>query len=209
MFRVVSIFLLLTVGLAAIVAPARHGWLPLWPAGLVEVVHVGAGGEVRRDVFEPVNGPTDDRWMVRRGGAEPEIMWLEMSHIESRNRPRSAAVVEDRAGGRYFGFLVGVRDAEGALLDPAPAWFERDYVVYQAAGDTLVVESADGERVELSLADVYLIYRPNRMGRADRWRLFFSRLRTRVADRAGLEADAQTSGIDVDVTTVGERLEVD
>lgn len=198
--KILSIFPLLALGLAAATIPARHGWLPLWPASLVEVVYSDDAGDIHREVFEPVSGPEDGRWLLRRGGSSGEILTLDMARVDSFDRPQSAAVVEDREDARHFGYLVGVRDGEeGELLEDASQWIDADLARYQdeASSMRLIVQSPEGDAAEFAFSEIRDVYRPNRMGRAARFRLFFSRLREqRIA-----ESDAAASAADSEADT--------
>lgn len=193
--KILSIFPLLALGLAAAAIPARHGWLPLWPASLVEVVYSDDAGDIHREVFEPVSGPEDGRWLLRRGGPSGEIVSLDMARVNSFDRPRSAAVVEDREDVHHFGYLVGVRDGEeGQLLEDASEWIDADLARYadEASPMRLIVQSPEGRSAEFAFSDIQRVYRPNRMGRAKHFSLFLSRLR----EHRIVESDAVASASD-------------
>lgn len=197
--KILSIFPLLALGLAIAAIPARHGWLPLWPASLVEVVYHDDAGDVHREVFEPVSGPEDGRWLLRRGGPSEEIITLDMARVDSFDRPKSAAVVEDRKGVRNFGYLVGVRDGEeGELLEDASEWIDADLARYrdETSSMRLIVQSPEGRAAELAFSGIRKVYRPNRMGRAERFRLFFSRLRGQRIAQSSADASAAASEAD-------------
>lgn len=189
MIRFLSIFPLLALVLVAVGLPARHGWLPLWPSPLVEIVHTDESGDVRRGIFETVHGPADGRWLLRSGQSR-EIESMAVSNVESYDKPLSAVVVESRNGGRYFGYLAGVRDgADGELVGSASKWIDGDFVEYsdEAPPYVLVFQTLEGDSIEIAFPELLRYYRPNRMSRADKARLFVARLRAQGFDS---ESDA-------------------
>lgn len=193
--RILSIFPLLALGLAAAAMPARHGWMPLWPAPLVEIVYRDDAGDIHREVFEPVGGPENGRWLLRRGGTLREIVTLDTDRVSSSDRPESAAVVEDRAGVRYFGYLAGVRDGEeGELLENTSEWIGADFARYEdeTSAMRLIVQSPEGGSHELAFSELRRSYRPNRMGRTEYFRLFLSRLREHRRTLPGARAELST-----------------
>lgn len=177
--------LLVFAGGIAVLMPARHGLLPLWPTGLAEVVYRAEDDATRIGLFEVVRAGADGELVLRgddvdgRGAGRLE---LAADAVLARSHPLTATVVVDRDGRRRFAYLSGVRAGAGAGAAPGDdALLRADHHGYRGEADhrLLLLRYPDGRSESLPLADLVRHYRPNRLGFPDKLRLFLSRFAER------------------------------
>lgn len=140
--------------------PARHVLVPLWPAQMEESLYQNDSNSIQR--------------IFHRAGAEPAFP----GKLIARNRPLTLLSVEREEQNPVVGYLSGVRPESEALVSPElPTWLEPDLIeVSSEPSKILVLVVADGEIVEIPLAGVRRLFRPNRLRLRDRLMLAWRRL---------------------------------
>lgn len=151
--------------------PARHVLDPLWPGVAGETLVLDASGE-------PVR-------ILHAGRHPPDQVGRLLRH----ERPSSLLAVEMRDGRRFFVFLAGVRPhAQARVASRMPGWTQPDRLVPpRGSSEVLVFETASGSPIDLPVAAIRRLYRPNRLSLIARAQLAWSRYREAAAhvDGAG------------------------
>lgn len=176
---VLGVPLLLVAGGIALLMPARHGLMPLWPSGLEEVVYADEAGVVHTGLFEVVRAGADGALVLRGDDITgPARLELEAAAVRARSRPLSAAVVVDREQRRRFAYLSGVRAGPETSLESGAGMpvraIRHDYGVADS-NHRLLLRYPDGRTETLPSGQLLRHYRPNRMSLLARLRLFASR----------------------------------
>lgn len=155
----------LAVSLLAVIAmatawPARHALVPMWPAGVDELLLNSGTGELRRE-FVAAAAPSPDSTLAR-------------------NRPVSLWRLETGDDGAILGWLAGARDASGALMEAPPEWLDAERIDAPLPEPVaLIVTRADRSTQVVPGAAVRRMYGPNRLPLLERVRLWFDRLASR------------------------------
>jgi phosphate transport system permease protein len=138
----VTTSILLVVGLLLLIA--GRGMVHFWPSAVHEVVYqppdgpaVVLAGHIRDEEVEVVNRILFKTGNRDLGGAD--FRWLLEPAIVKRTQPVSLAVLEREEWGRFFGRVVGLKQA-GELLESEDVW-----PAFQS-----MLDRADGLRGQIS-----------------------------------------------------------
>ncbi|NBB91930.1 MAG: hypothetical protein GVY32_02035 [Gammaproteobacteria bacterium] len=127
--------------------------MPLWPMPVEEVLAISDGGQSAERLL------VTDRRVARSLGRGTV-----------RHRPISVWRLELHSGEVFHAWLQGVRDANsGELRSPLPDWVEAVRVDEPPAAEgTLVLLDADRRQLEVPLAEIDRMYRPNGLTQGQR-----------------------------------------
>jgi phosphate transport system permease protein len=159
----VSASILLVVGLLALIAV--RGLVHFWPAAVHEMVYeqpdgqsVRLAGEIRdreqvlasrlREAGIPVGEDVEtvERILLKTGNRDQgstDFRWILQPGIVQESRPLSMTVLEREEWGRFFGRVIGLRQA-GQLLESRDVW--ADFEALLARADDLREQIGDLEK---------------------------------------------------------------
>jgi hypothetical protein len=141
---VISIVLLVTILLLPL-AGARLVLAPLWPHAMDEIVIVSGDDRSGLPLFVPP-------------GYQPSLEQI----VLAQDRPHHLVTVESLHRPLVHGFPVGLREYEGSAMI-APLEAPGSILALPPDHEWLVLSLADGELLELPVAEIIRAYLPNRL----------------------------------------------
>jgi len=211
----VSTSILLVVGLLLLIG--ARGMVHFWPAAVHEIVYLEPDGSRSRlaahirereqveasrlvdsgEVIEP-GVETVERILLKTGNRDlggQDFRWILEPRILQQTRPHSLVVLERQEWGRFFGRVVGLKQA-GELRDSTDVWAEFQSVLVRA----------DDLREQISSLEKHDIGRVNY--RMERLRLDERKLQLKgIADPAAVAAIAsQRQALDAEYRRLEHEL---